>query len=616
VNATRRDVLASTAALGLAAAAPRLAAAQADTGGPVHDPQLRALTDAFVQERLALSPEQATSLGLDKGANAVLKSEFGDRSAAGLARAAAAARGRLQRLRGLDRARLTGSDLTLYDTIAYYEQLNVDGARFGYGQTSADGAVPYVVTQQSGAYQETPEFLNSNHVIETRADADAYLARIEGFAIQLDQETPRIQADAARGVIPPDFIVANMLGQMRQLRAEPAAQSGLVTSLTRRVKEKGLDGDYAGPAARLVTDKVHPALDRQIAAVQAIAPRATHEAGVWRLPDGAAYYAFALRQGTTTPMTPAEVHALGLQKNAEITVEMDAILKRQGRILGSVGQRMATLSRDPKFLFPDTDAGRAELIAYLNDKIAEIRPLLARVSNLHLKAEVQVKAVPANIQDGAPQGYMNFAALDGSRPAIYYINLKDTANWPRWSLPTLTTHETIPGHAWQGAYLAERRSQVPLISSLQDFNAFVEGWALYAEQLADEAGLYQRDPYGRLGYLQAQKFRACRLVVDTGLHAPEFKWTREQAVAFMVEQTGRTPPALTSEVDRYCANPGQACGYKVGQTQILRLRAQAQTALGPRFDLRGFDDAIVKTGGVPLTVLDSVVARWTASVAG
>jgi uncharacterized protein (DUF885 family) len=227
---------------------------------------------------------------------------------------------------------------------------------------------------------------------------------------------------------------------------------------------------------------------------------------------------------------------------------------------------------------------------------------------------VRVKAVPTEIQAGAALGYMNFASLDGSRPAIYYVNLQSMGNWPRYSLASLTAHEAIPGHAWQGAYLSERADQIPLISSLMGFNAFVEGWALYAEQLVDENGLYADDPFGRIGYLQAQRFRAARLVVDSGLHFK--RWSREQAVDWMTAATGRARRAVTSEVDRYCASPGQACGYKVGHSEILRLRAKAQASLGAAFDIRDFNDAVVATGGVPLTILSTVIDGYVAKMKG
>ena len=266
---------------------------------------------------------------------------------------------------------------------------------------------------------------------------------------------------------------------------------------------------------------------------------------------------------------------------------------------------MTALGKDPKYLFANTDAGREQLIAYLNGLIAGVRPKLSKAFNLRLKAPVNVKRVPVDIQNGAGQGYMNSGSLDGSRPSTYYINLKSTENWPKFSLPSLTYHETIPGHAWQGAYLTET-GKLPLVRILlSGFNAYVEGYALYAEQLGDEIGMYDDDWAGRLGYLQAQKFRAVRLVVDTGLHAK--RWSREQAVQWAVDNSGRTRAAMTSEIDRYTGTPAQACGYKVGHTEINRLRDRAKASLGGKYDLRTFDDLLVETGAVPLTILGDVV---------
>jgi uncharacterized protein (DUF885 family) len=207
---------------------------------------------------------------------------------------------------------------------------------------------------------------------------------------------------------------------------------------------------------------------------------------------------------------------------------------------------------------------------------------------------------------------MNFAAPDGSRPAIYYINLKRMDYWPTWTLPSLTFHEAIPGHAWQGAYLAENPGAVSPLSQLINYNAFTEGWALYAEQIVDEIGYYKDNPFGRLGYLNAQRFRAVRLIVDTGMH--EKRWTRDKAIDVMVAETGRSKGAVTSEIDRYCASPGQACGYKVGHNEILKQRARAKAALGPKYDIRDFNDALVESGGVPMTALPGVVDRMVAKV--
>ncbi len=567
---------------------------------------------AFADEILRLSPEQATALGLDRGTYAGLKSALSDASPAGDAAWAAQVRAMRQRLAATNRASLSDADRIRFDTVLYAVERGVEGTAFRYGGGAqagfSGGAAPYVLSQQNGAVTALPEFLNSQHQIATAADAEAYLARVSAFARVLDQESARVAADAAAGVMPPDFIAAKALGQMKAYRAVPAGRQPLVASLARRAALAKLPGDWATRCAKIVEASVYPALDRQMAAFSAATAHAPHTAGVQRLPDGEAFYRWALRLGTTTTTTPAEIHRLGLEQNREIQARMDGLLKAQGMSHGTVGQRVQALNEDPRFLYPDTDAGRAQLIAYLNDRIAHIRPLLPQLSHLALKADVKVKRVPVDIQDGAALGYMNFAALDGSRPAIYYVNLKTTALWPKYQLPTLTAHEGIPGHTWQGAYLAEHHDEIPLITSLMGFNAFVEGWALYAEQLVDEHGLYDADPFGRIGYLQAQQFRACRLVADTGLHA--MGWTREQAVAFLTEQTGKGTQAMTSETDRYCASPGQACGYKMGHNEILRQRARAQAALGASFDLAAFDDAVVETGGVPLPVLQTAIDRY------
>lgn len=602
MTANRRQVLAA----GLAATA--LPTALRAAAGPVDSPRLKALLDVFVEEMLVESPTSATSLGLDKGPRAALKSQLDDSSTAGRARVISASKSRAARLRALGRRNLAARDLTTFDTVLYAMDLTAEGGRFAYGD---DLGSPYVVSQQDGAAGATGEFLNAQHIIETQDDADAYIARLQQFGRVLDQETDRMADAAGKGVIPPDFILATTVGQIGELRAQAPGDTQLVASLHDRARAKGLN-DHGEHAASIVRDQVFPALDRQIAGLKALQARATADAGVWKFADGADYYRWALKCGTTTALPPAEIHRIGLQQGAEIDARMDTILKAQGHTQGSVGERMAALTRDPSQLYPDTAAGKAQMIAFLEDRIAASRLLLPRLSRLGLKAPVLVKAVPKEVEAGFGLGYMNYAALDGSRPAIYYVNQRDMSVWPRFTLATLSTHEALPGHAWQGAYLAERHDQIHTIASLLFFTAFVEGWGLYAEQLADEAGFYADDPLGRLGYLQGQRFRAARMVVDTGLH--DKRWTRQQAIQWMVTATGRAPGAITSEVDRYCAGPGQACAYKTGHNEIVRLRAKARQALGARFDLRDYNDAVVATGGAPLAVLEGVVDRYVAGV--
>jgi len=607
----RRQTLLSL--LATAAALPAGTRAFARAATPASDKFTAALA-RYAQDILVLSPETATSLGLDKDANAGLKSTLSDISPAGNAAWVKHLKGMLSDLASIDRAALGQTDQIRYDTVRYAAQMGVDGDRYFYGG-GANGffgrAIPYVVSQQDGTLGNLPEFLNSQHIVTTKADADAYLARVEAMATALDQETARIASDAAQGVIPPSFIAKNALGILSEYRKRPATEQTLVTSLSERTTRLGLPGNWAAQTTALVEQKVYPALDRQIAALTKAAANASDVAGVHRLPDGEAFYRWALKLGTTTDMTAEEVHKIGLEQNREIETRLDAILKDQGMTQGSVGDRLQALTKDPKQLFANDDQGRAALIAYLNDRLEAARALMPRLSHMPLKAPVQIKRVPVDIQDGAPLGYMNFASLDGSRPAIYYINLRTTALWPKYQLTTLTTHEGIPGHAWQGAYLAEHHAEIPLIFSEMGFNAFIEGWALYAEQLCDEAGLFDKDPLSRLGYLQAQQYRACRLVVDTGLHAK--RWTRDQAIQFMVQHTGRNVAAMTSEVDRYCVWPGQACGYKIGHNKILAERERARATLGAKFDLAAFNDAVVQTGGVPLSVLPTAIEQMIAA---
>ncbi|NKI68510.1 DUF885 family protein [Collimonas pratensis] len=610
----RRDVLLSALSAAAVTALPGIARAQGKDASPA-DQKFNGMLADFAEEVLRLAPTSATSLGLDSGARAALKSRLQDASPAGDALWADQVKSMLARMHTVERARLSPDAQIRYDSVRYAANQGVDGLRFSYGGAASGfygGTDPFPVTQQDGALIAVPEFLDSQHHIANAADAEAYLERVAAMARLLDQESARIAEQAGKGIMPPDFIAHTTLIQLQNYRNTPVARQKLVTSITRRTRELGIEGDWETRATSLVNDKVYPALERQIASFSKATAKATDVADVQRLPDGAAYYEWALKLGTTTTRSAAEIHAIGLEQNKALQARIDTILKAQGISQGTVGERLLALSKDPKRFYADDDQGREQLIAYCNERIAAVRLLMPEISHLGLKAPLIIKRVPADIEAGAPLGYMNFAALDGSRPAIYYINLKSTTLWPKSEIATLTAHEGIPGHTWQGAYLAEHHADLPLITSMVGFNAFIEGWALYAEQLVDEFGIYAKDPFSQIGYLQAQQFRACRLVVDTGLHA--MKWTRQQAIRFMVENCGRGVAAITSEVDRYCVSPGQACGYKMGHNEILHQRDRAKQALGAHFDLAGFNDALVKSGGVPLTVLPTVIDRYIAGV--
>jgi len=610
LSCSRRAVLKMTLTAAATAAMPRLVLAQT---GTATDAQFSTMLADFAEEILRLSPTSATNLGLDSGARIALKSQLDDASPEGDVLWTTQVRSMLSRMAAVNRATLSPDMQTVYDKVQYAANSGLAGKRFSYADTAGGffgGAAPYPVTQQDGALWRTPEFLDSAHQILNRDDAESYLERVAALARILDQETAHITEQAGKGIRPPNFIARTTLGQLSGYRKMPAASQKLVTSLTARTGKLGIAGDWEARATQLVHSKIYPAVDRQIAAFARATARSTDIAGVHHLPDGEAYYAWALQLGTSTTTSPREIHAIGLEQNKMLQARIDSILKAQGITQGTVGERMLALSKDPSRFYADNDQGRDQIIAYCNDRVAAARALMPKISHLDLKAPLVIKRVPTDIEAGAPLGYMNFAALDGSRPAIYYINLKSTTLWPRDQLATLTAHEGIPGHAWQGAYLAEHHADLPLISSLIGFNAFVEGWALYAEQLVDEFGLYANDPFSQIGYLQAQQFRACRLVVDTGIHA--MKWTAKQAIRFLVDNTGRGLGAMTSEVHRYVVSPGQACGYKMGHNEILRQRERARSELGASFDLAAFNDALVTSGGVPLTVLPTVIDRYIA----
>jgi uncharacterized protein (DUF885 family) len=600
----RRELLVGAGALALTSALPAWA-------GQETADATQALLAGIAEDLLADYPENASALGLDNGARAALKSRLADRSLAGQRALAERAAGRLARLRAIDPATLTPAARIDLDVVRTAHETAVEGFAFPYGdmavlnQNWSYRNAPYAVAQNTGAFVEIPDLLDSNHKVENAADAEAYLARLEAYAAALDGETGRLAQDAGLGVVAPDFLLDKSLRQQRAVRATPIAEWGLVTSLARRTSD--MPGGFGRRAEALVADRVAPALDRQIAELERHRARATADAGVWKLPQGEAYYAWALKAGTTTTRTPDEVHAQGIEQLRALQAEMDVLLRAQGLTRGSVGARMTALGEDPRQLFPNTDDGRRQLLAFMNARIDDMRTRLPRAFATLVAGNLIVKRVPPEIEIGAPGAYAAAGSIDGTVPGNLYVNLHDLSTSPRFGLTTLAFHEGIPGHVWQGEYTY----RLPLVRSLLAFNAYSEGWALYAEQLGAELGVYDGDPLGRLGYLQSIAFRACRLVVDTGLHAK--RWTRDHAIEWFATTNGSPLDDVRSEVDRYCAWPGQACGYKVGHSEINRLRDAARAALGPRFDFRLFNDALVTGGNVPLVVLGRIIDAHIAA---
>jgi uncharacterized protein (DUF885 family) len=602
---TRRQFMSRCAALGMVAATSRFAnAAEADGEAA----KMYTLFDAAMAQALRTQPELTTALGLDKDDLAWTKFELGELSLPALAADQNAAATQLNALRAIQRDQLTGVDAVNYDTLEFQLALTVESnRRFKYG--APGGGFPYVLSQLGGAYRDIPDFLDTQHVIQNKSDADAYLARMNAFARQLDQENELVRRDVALGVVPPDFVLDKTLLQFKAFLSTEGAAAPLVQSVVRRTREKGIAGNWEDSATSLYTERVRPALLRQYTLVQEVRAKALHEAGCWWLPNGDDYYALAVQRFTTARITPAEIHKTGADLVASLGSEADRLMRKAGYKDGTVGQRYRAMSEDPKQRYPNTDAGKQELLAKLNEQVKAISVKLPKWFNQLPKAPLEIRRVPPAIEVGAPGGYYNRPSLDGSRPGIYWINLRDTAEVPRWSLPTLTYHEGLPGHHLQ-LTLNNEAGNLPLIRKVLGFSGYSEGWALYAEQLALEMGMYEDDELGHIGMLHDAMFRAVRLVVDSGMHA--MRWSREQALEYYIGKIGDPEPAAITEIERYCVMPGQACSYMVGKLTWLQARERAKQALGRKFDIRKFHDAGLLAGGMPLTVLDRVIDDYIA----
>jgi uncharacterized protein (DUF885 family) len=586
--------------------APRLANAAAASGEAA---KMYTLFDAAMAHALRTQPELTTALGLDKDDLAWTKFELTDLSSLALAANEETTATQLNALRAIQRSQLTGMDAVNYDTMEFQLALTVEADRkFKYG--AGGGGFPYVLSQLSGAYRDVPDFLDTQHGIDVKSDADAYLARMNAFARQLDQENELARRDAALGVIPPDFVLDKTLLQIKAFLSSTDETAPLVQSLVRRTREKSIPGNWEANATSLYAERVRPALLRQYTLVQGLRAKALHEAGCWWLPDGDEYYALGLKKFTTARISAAEIHKTGVELVASLGSEADRLMRKAGYKTGTVGQRYRAMAEDPKQRYPNTDAGKQELLGKLNEQVKAISAKLPKWFNQLPQAPLEIRRVPPAIEVGAPGGYYNRPSLDGSRPGIYWINLRDTAEVPRWSLATLTYHEGLPGHHLQLS-LNNEAGDLPLIRKALGFSGYSEGWALYAEQLALEMGMYEDDELGHIGMLHDAMFRAVRLVVDSGMHS--IRWSREQALEYYIDKIGDPEPAAITEIERYCVMPGQACSYMVGKISWLAARERAQRALGRKFDIRKFHDAGLLAGGMPLTVLDRVIDGYIAT---
>ena len=612
----RRQLLASLACVAsvplLTACAQTTAASAPPESAPVvaaaapTEAEAKALLDSFAENLLQLYPERATSLGIDTGARAALRSQLTDRSPAGQKRIADLLRADLARAQAFDASGLSFETRTNLEVVRSAYSTALEGFRFPYGDVAVGSwrNTPYVVIQNAGAYLDVPRFLDAEHPVKTAADAEAYLARLHSYPLQLDGELERIRSARAMGLVPPAFLLDKALEQL-ELSAKGAREGGsLVESLVRRTQENNIAGDWEARARAIVTGKVAPALERQIEELKAQRAAATNEAGMWSRPLGDQYYRWAAKAATTTTMTPDEIHELGIKTLATLHAQMDAILKDLGYAEGSVGLRMKALAKDPRFKFAEGDEGRKQILAFIEERISMVREKTPEMFNTLVRGNVEVKRLPPEEEPGAPGAYGGAGSIDGTIPGRFWINLKEGHDHRKYNLPSLTHHEAIPGHVWQGEY----EHKLPLIRTLLGFSAYSEGWGLYAEQLGLEFGLYEGNPAGRLGYFDSIAFRAVRLVVDTGIHHK--RWSRQQARDFFDQALG---DPNESEVDRYISWPGQALGYEIGHQEINRQRERAKAALGPKFNIKAFNDTVLLGGNVPLDVLAKNVDAYIAA---
>jgi uncharacterized protein (DUF885 family) len=572
------------------------------------------MADRHAAAVLQQSPEWATSLGVGEDiAGEGYNGRLGEYGFEANQRARHMNENFLQDIRSIDRSALDAPAAITYDVLRSAYDMGAQRNQFEFGGSTVWGSGgPYVVTQLTGAHLSLPRLLQTQNPMNTKLDAENYISRLSEFGRVFDGVIESIGNDAAVGVVPPYFALEGARRSIAAFTSSPAGENPLTTTFTSKIEsiEELSDEDrtaLASEAAMVVETVVYPAYARLSATLENLIPQAGSDAGVWRLgAEGEAFYQHALNAYGAGGMTGEEIHELGLAEVARITAEIDVILRSEGLTEGSVGERLVAIGQGEDMRFADTDEGRSALLGELNVQVDEIMAKAPEWFGAIPSQPVEVRRIPVYEQDSSPGGYYNSPSLDGSRPGIFWINLKTTADWPKHTLKTLTYHEAAPGHHFQRSL--ERAAGLPLIRNMLGYSEFSEGWALYAEQVAAEMGMYDGDPFGNLARLQSELFRAARLVVDSGLHYK--RWTREAAIDYMAATTGETRASITREIERYSVWPGQACSYKLGMLKINELRAKAEAELGDKFDIREFHDEVLLTGSMPLPVLEQKINRW------
>ncbi|HEV7490385.1 MAG TPA: DUF885 domain-containing protein, partial [Rhodanobacteraceae bacterium] len=504
-----------------------------------------------------------------------------------------------------DRTALDQNGALSYDVLDYFLSIQVEGDRF------RDYDFP--VNQLSGIQSSLPNFMAQTHQVNNKHDADAYIARLDKFPVKFGQVLDGLKLRESKGVIPPQFTVEEVLAQMQGFIGKPAAENMLYTSFKEKLDKipadkmdsSTRDSLLAGVSGS-IEKSVYPAYRQIIDYFKTLQPKAQGNFGAWHLPEGDAYYAWCVRMHTTTDMTPEQVHTLGLAEVERVSAEMDAILKDKGLTEGTIGARVQQLAHAPDATFPNTPDGKKAMLARYQAILDEVNKGLGDAFDVRPKLGVEVKPVPEFAEKNAPGAYYEPGSFDGTRPGAFYANMRDTAETPKFAMRTLAYHEGIPGHHFQIS-IAQELQGVPFFRRVLPFTAYAEGWALYAERLAYELG-FEKDPLDNLGRLRDEMMRAVRLVVDSGIHYKH--WTREQAITYMMDNTGMAESDVTAEIERYFVDPGQALAFKAGMLKILELREKAKQALGPKFTLAEFHDQVLTHGALPLALLERVIDDW------
>lgn len=601
--------------LGLALAACSPTGDQARSRSPEDIRAVNALLDSFGHQELARAPEMASNLGLTpEKAGYVFAGQLDNRSQAAFERTRLARLESFEALQNIDAAGLPAHTRASLEVTRAALTNVIEMSAFGHGQVSLGFSRPYAADQLSGAYIDLPDLLINRQIIRNRAEALTYIERLSKLADAINDDGRRLVADAHAGIVPPDFILASMIAQSQSLRPMPGSMHPIAAAF----ETLSLSADDLTPEERAtlllrvqnyLKDDIVPAYEAFEQILERLSNKARAAPGIWAIDNGSAYYEAALRFYTGQSVKPADLHTQGLEIVARLQIDLDIALQEAGFPDGSAQERLMAINALPEQVFANTPEGRQALLLSLTERMETIAPRLAELISPPPRASLKVAQIPDNLSAHAPGGYYAAAPADGTSPATFFINLRNTAEWPAYMLPTLFYHEAIPGHHLESAFLSEQ-GNMPIVRQLIWLPVYGEGWALYAEDLASELGVYDNDPFGKVGYIQSLLFRAARLVADTGLHHK--RWSRAEAITYLVETTGQSQSAMATEVDRYTVWPGQAVSYMVGRQFIWDMRQRSQLALGDRFDLAAFHGIILANGPRPLDLVEADITAWIA----